>query len=123
MCACCESVENTLKSWPLVMLGAQGLKSKPLIELWDYGLPAWHTHVGVGFSYSDGFGWMWGVNEVERDRFRRLWVLVFNESFGHWQKQSPKVIIDIAPMVLLSYGFGDLAELALVVNTLGSWHF
>ncbi|GKD07561.1 hypothetical protein Tco_1187246 [Tanacetum coccineum] len=23
---------------------------------------------GVGFSYGDGFGWMWGVNEVDMDR-------------------------------------------------------
>ncbi|GJR40430.1 hypothetical protein Tco_1216114 [Tanacetum coccineum] len=73
--------------------------------------------------------WGWGLVIVmvldgcgESTKLRGT-VLVFNESFGHWQKQSPKVIIDIAPMVLLSYGFGDLAEMALVVNTLGIWQF
>ncbi|GKC60009.1 hypothetical protein Tco_1087607, partial [Tanacetum coccineum] len=37
--------------------------SKPLIDLWELGLPTWHTHVGVGFSYGDGFGWLWTANE------------------------------------------------------------
>ncbi|GJU91424.1 hypothetical protein Tco_1303847 [Tanacetum coccineum] len=55
------------------MLGAHSKLSQPLIELWELGLPSWMiAHVGVGFSYGDGFGWMWGVNEVERDRFGGL---------------------------------------------------
>ncbi|GKE53126.1 hypothetical protein Tco_1488282, partial [Tanacetum coccineum] len=44
----------------------------------DFGLPAWHIHVGGGVSVGDGFGGMWGVNEVERDRFGRLWGLAGN---------------------------------------------
>ncbi|GJZ77827.1 RNA-directed DNA polymerase, eukaryota [Tanacetum coccineum] len=61
------------------MLGAHSFLSQPLIELWELGLPSWMiAHVGVGFSYGDGFGWMWGVNEVERDRFGRLWGLAGN---------------------------------------------
>ncbi|GKB17012.1 hypothetical protein Tco_0850935 [Tanacetum coccineum] len=47
------------------MLGAHSKLSQPLIELWELGLPSWMiAHVGVGFSYGDGFGWMWGVNEL-----------------------------------------------------------
>ncbi|GKA17425.1 reverse transcriptase domain-containing protein, partial [Tanacetum coccineum] len=41
--------------------------------------------------------------------------LVFNESFGHWQKHPPKVIKGFASVVLVSYSFGGLAELAFVV--------
>ncbi|GJY50144.1 hypothetical protein Tco_0440100 [Tanacetum coccineum] len=51
------------------MLGAHSKLSQPLIELWELGLPSWMiAHVGVGFSYGDGFGWMWGANEVDMDR-------------------------------------------------------
>ncbi|GKA88929.1 nucleotide-binding alpha-beta plait domain-containing protein [Tanacetum coccineum] len=50
--------------------GPQGLEEPTSDEL---GIPMW----GVGFSYGDGFGWMWGVNEVERDR---RWGL------GDWQE-------------------------------------
>ncbi|GJW69419.1 putative nucleotidyltransferase, ribonuclease H [Tanacetum coccineum] len=60
------------------MLGAHSFLSQPLIELWELGLPSWMiAHVGVGFSYGDGFGWMWGVNEVERDRDLAELALVF----------------------------------------------
>ncbi|GJV72462.1 hypothetical protein Tco_1492457 [Tanacetum coccineum] len=54
ICVCCES-GNSKQSWPFIYLGAQGLKSKPLIELWVFGLPPWISgHVGVGFRIVKG---------------------------------------------------------------------
>ncbi|GJZ29344.1 hypothetical protein Tco_0573991 [Tanacetum coccineum] len=73
-------------------------------------IAAWAYLVGVGFSYSDGFGWMWGVNEVERDRSLCLMIVLV---IG--RQQSPKVYsLKLHPWFLLSYGFGILAELACV---------
>ncbi|GKG33762.1 hypothetical protein Tco_0433921, partial [Tanacetum coccineum] len=49
-------------------------------DFWRYfGLPAWHIHVGSGVSVGDGFGWMWGVNEVERDRREEVISLAGND--------------------------------------------
>ncbi|GKA10831.1 hypothetical protein Tco_0690264, partial [Tanacetum coccineum] len=125
LCTCCESVENTNKSWPLDCLGAQGLKSKPLIELWELGLPPWTRPCGgwglvmvmvlecCGEVNEVDIDRRWGY-EVWRERFIEDKQCFKTRGFGHWQKHPPKVINVIASMVLVSYSFGGLAELALV---------
>ncbi|GJX81886.1 hypothetical protein Tco_0331367 [Tanacetum coccineum] len=80
---------------------------------------------GGGVRGGDGFGVLWGVNEVENDRFGGLCdlagKLVEDVQYFNFQKHPPRVIYVMSPQVLVVYNFGGLAELALVVNTLGSW--
>ncbi|GJS31339.1 hypothetical protein Tco_0491959 [Tanacetum coccineum] len=52
MCACCESVENTLKSWPLDYLGAHSFLCQPLIRF-----------VGIRIAIVDKDMWGGGVYE------------------------------------------------------------
>ncbi|GJV67391.1 hypothetical protein Tco_1482900 [Tanacetum coccineum] len=62
-------IENTNKSWPLDCLGAQGLKSKPLIDLWELGLPPWTRPCGGwGLVMVMVLECCGEVNEVDIDR-------------------------------------------------------
>ncbi|GKF49442.1 hypothetical protein Tco_0142693, partial [Tanacetum coccineum] len=64
---------------------------------------------GGGVRGGDGFGVMWGVNEVDMDR---RWgyedlagKLVEDVQYFNFQKHPPSVILVIASMVLVSYNF------------------
>ncbi|GJR42088.1 hypothetical protein Tco_1310191 [Tanacetum coccineum] len=60
----------TRLDWKIDTVEDLGLKERIDLRVWkaldeflrDFGLPAWHIHVGGGVSVGDGFGGLWTAN-------------------------------------------------------------
>ncbi|GJU75116.1 hypothetical protein Tco_1272186 [Tanacetum coccineum] len=90
----------------------------------EFGLPAWHIHVGGGVCDCEGFGVIWGVNEVDNDRRWGYEVLAGNGGRDIQMPpkrtstfETPAITLDAIRQLIVDFTAALEAQTAAMANT------